>query len=392
MLYILFCLFIFAVSVDLNNFLSNTFNTTGFLTPFFISLLLIFLFYGIKEKLKIDRYTKIILLLFGIWLIYGGILNIGSPNGFSATFDRVRYYVPSVLYLYSLSMMFNKFFQEGKLLKIIRIITVALVLNSLLITLGSFGYVLPVSTTEGGDEDRMGGLFESVNQAGIVSSIGQIFCLFFVFTEEKNLNKILYFVLYLACLSAAIFTFSKGAFLYSILIVVAFFYYQTFRSAVKTKRSRVSQYFIFILFSVAGFFVFQEMFADREYSKGQEQRIDQFSRLLRGEVNEETTTKRSLISSTATQLIVQDYFMGKGIGSFHKIAKIGYGTHDMYLLILGEIGIIGLLVFIIYYLKIAWSSFKIKVSGYSFLCVSISAVLIMASFVYPNIFYFKLFI
>ncbi len=390
--YTLFCVFIFAVSTDLNNFLSLSFGTSGLLSPIFIVLLLVFLFYSIKYNLKLDKYTKLLIFLFIVWFSYGLILNIGKPEGFEVTFERFRYYLPSVLYLYAVSLTFNKFFQEGKMLNLIRMLSIALILNSAIIALSSLGYVLPLSNLDS-EEDRLGGLFESVNQAGIVSSFAQAFCLFFVFSEQKKSRKIIYFSLYLISLSAAIFTFSKGAFLYSIIVLLIFIYFQTFRSKERKLTAKISQIAIIAVFFVVGFLVFQGVFSEREYSRNQEQRIDQFERLLRGEINEETTTNRSRIGSVAFKLIEEDFFMGRGIGTFHRIEELeGLGTHDTYLLILGEIGVLGLFILVCYYLKLWWSSYKIKINEYSFICISLISILILASLVSHNILYVKLYI
>ncbi|GGH14835.1 O-antigen ligase family protein [Mucilaginibacter phyllosphaerae] len=391
--YILFCVFIFSVTTDLNNLLSIANKSAGFLSPVFIGLLIIFLYYSFKYNIKVDKHTKTLLILFGLWFTYGSILNIGRPQGFEHTTDRFRYYLPSILYLFSVSLMFTRFFKEGKFLNLMRIITFALVLNSIVITLTSLGYVISIVNTDRGSDDRIGGLFDSVNQAGVVSSFAQIFCLFFVLIEVKPIRKIMYYTMYFVSLSAAVLTFSKGAFLYSIVIGVGFLYFQTFKADKKAVNSKVTQYLLLICIIIAGAFAFKQMFSNREYSKNQTQRIDQFTRLLGGEVSAETTTNRSKIGGTAISLMENDAFMGRGLGSFHAIPELGgLGTHDTYLLILGEIGVVGLFILLLYYFGLWWASFRLRPNSYSFLCLGIITVLMIASFASHNIFYVKLYI
>ena len=74
-------------------------------------------------------------------------------------------------------------------------------------------------------------------------------------------------------------------------------------------------------------------------------RINQVGQMLSGTFNNETTTDRLTLVHFALSEIKDNFFLGAGLGEFKKMS-IGLGTHNTYLLILGESGVIAIILYL----------------------------------------------
>ena len=125
-----------------------------------------------------------------------------------------------------------------------------------------------------------------------------------------------------------------------------------------------------ILFSLVQFVLFLVTQFD-QLNAFEKSRITQIMDLLGGKVNTETTTNRSDIAAAGLQWISEAPFLGWGFGSFHSIRYHGdIGIHNMFLMLMGESGIIPVLLLITFFLFSIYKSVKIENLEYRYLSLT----------------------
>ena len=215
--------------------------------------------------------------------------------------------------------------------------------NAVLILVSIFFGVDFIKFTDGAQVDRAVGLYSNANRAGYVSVIGQLLTIVVLISGEFT-RKWLYLFMYLLCLGAAVSTFSKGSIILSLVILSALFYLGRMSSgslfslnlAVYTRRIAV---ILLVTIPISWTYIYSNLTAV------QLARIEQLGQFLSGEINDETTTRRSGLATFALDQIEETVYLGAGLGEF-KLMTIGRGTHNVYLLILGESGVIALMLYI----------------------------------------------
>src|SRR5690606_14032330 len=146
-----------------------------------ITIILFFETRKIYDK-PIDAVSIVIFLLFFVWLFFGVIIFYYKDTLHNDPLDKVRYYLPSILFYYVIMSWSSFFIEIGLVNKLLNIITVALVINCVyLVFNGIFGFSFTDEI-----QDRSSGLFESINQAGVVSAFAQIFLLHKLLTPTKK--------------------------------------------------------------------------------------------------------------------------------------------------------------------------------------------------------------
>ncbi len=189
-------------------------------------------------------------------------------------------------------------------------------------------------------------------------------------------------MLYFVALYAAVVTFSKAAMLKSLLILSVFIYYyfiKIYKShsfQIKNQRRRILLPFMFFS-TIVVLFLGSRILSN--FSEYQISRIVDFTSFLKGNINDEITTNRTSLAAHALDLIKRDYYLGRGLDTFHRMEGVGLGTHNQFLLILGETGFIGLLLYMAYYWFLLLKNFKIKLPELKFLGVSVIVVLIVTA-------------
>ena len=121
-------------------------------------------------------------------------------------------------------------------------------------------------------------------------------------------------------------------------------------------------------------------------------RLNLFGDFLSGRIDDETTTQRSAIAFRVLDKVKDEYYMGTGLDSYHRIEGFGLGTHNQYLIFLGEIGILGLILFLLYLIGLGLDLYKIKGLNIRFLGLGIFCVLVITSSVAHTILFTKTYV
>ena len=388
--YILFVLLIILISSDLNGFFSLFFGTTSFLSPLILAITFILLLYSLRIKIEMPSLTIYLFGLYAFWLFIGSLIVFSKSK--IIPFDSIRYYLPSVLLFYVFSKLFMYYYMINKLGKIINVISLSLTFNCIaIIWVGHFGnfYENPYAV------DRSSGFIASVNQAGVTASITQVFILFQYLTPLKKRSNYL-LVFYFIALYASFLTFSKAAFGNAIIIAITFFitinfisYKEVIREFLWKRNKKTIRTLILLLLPVV--FIFGSKFFIG-LTKSQLERVREFGTLIGGTINEETTTGRSEITIYAINQIKIDNYLGRGIGTFHRIEGIGYGAHNQFLLLLGEVGLLGMIIYLWYFLIVYYKIFIIRNLPLQFLAFGLINIMLLTSMVSHTVLYVKLYI
>ena len=99
-----------------------------------------------------------------------------------------------------------------------------------------------------------------------------------------------------------------------------------------------------------------------DWQAGQLERLMEIREiLLNQELNEETTTSRTLILRIGMEKFSQNPILGQGLGSFHSMPEaMGWGTHNTYLMVAGEAGIFALALLFMFLVRWAIEAMRCK--------------------------------
>ncbi|MBL7817962.1 MAG: O-antigen ligase family protein [Saprospiraceae bacterium] len=217
---------------------------------------------------------------------------------------------------------------------------------------------------------RPAGFYMNPNSAGYHAVVALLLSVSILLREKGS--RILAFVMILLSLLSAFITLSKGAILMSLIVLVSYFGLGTvyFNRLYKTNRRSLVIVGSLVIFSLAQFVVFL-MSKFNELGAFEQSRLVQIMDLLGGKVNTETTTNRSDIAATGLKWIAEAPFFGWGFGAFHYIRHGGdAGIHNMFLMLIGESGIIPMLLYIVFFIFGIYKSMRIKNMEYRFLSLT----------------------
>lgn len=338
------------VLLDLNEFLTKYLGLEGAITYllFVLSILLIFSSKPIKGKRSAlnDSFLRafigfLVLGSFAAWVE-------GNLDGIS---KNIRYYLPSLLIYFAVYRVICSTRGYNELQRTIDFALFFISVNAVLIIVSILFNMDFHGSSEAEKVERAVGLYSNANRAGYVSTLGQSLALCSLLSKGLE-RRYYYMVLYLICFFAALSSFSKGAIILSFIIMIRTLILGLINNNIAKKHSfglyiRVTAYiFVTVFFIMAFSFVdFSSIFTAE-----QSQRIDQVKMLLMGQINEETTTHRSELALYALEEMSETFFLGAGLGKF-KLMEVGNGSHNVYLLILGEAGVMSLLLYVIFLWK-----------------------------------------
>lgn len=187
-------------------------------------------------------------------------------------------------------------------------------------------------------DGRFRGVFANPNEASYLGVFAWVLC-----TAIPYNNRRLQTVAVLAIVAGVIATLSKGG----IIILVALMAYKAF----DIKRPTRTAVFMFLaamsllLVQMLQYVVSQILLLySSALSASQVIRILQVTGLLSGQIDSATTTGRTLMWQLSLERFAADFPMGGGLGSFHFLAGgirengVWQGSHNLYLMILGEAG------------------------------------------------------
>lgn len=197
-----------------------------------------------------------------------------------------------------------------------------------------------------GQDGRFRGVFSNPNEAGFLGVFAWILCTLLPFKDRR-----LQAVAQVVTIAGVVATLSKG----SIVVLLVLMAYKAFDIA-KPKRTIIlmlAAAFGIIMLQNVGYFVTQLL---QQYSgslsASQLSRLIEITDILGGNINAETTTGRTLLWNLSLARIAEDFPMSGGLGSFHFLVDglsengIWQGSHNLYLMLLGEAGPIPLVLFL----------------------------------------------
>lgn len=396
MIYFLFFLLIVITSSDLNSFVSSLIGQDRALSYIILLISGILFIKAVQIKIKLAPLSKWLAFIIIFWLSYGTLLYYMSDINYGNPIARIRYYLPSLFLLFTFSILISFYINQGILKKIIDIISISLLINCLLIIYsGIKGNLIGL---EIGVNERSSGLIASVNQAGVTASIAQSFFLYqYLISHKTKRNRYLLIILYSIAAYAGFLTFSKAAIINILLIFILFIVYLKKNAKHEQFQKKIlkQNYKVIIIILVSGllFGIFAGQKFYKNLSKIQQERLFEISMLFSGKIDSETTTNRSDIAKIALRVIHDDYYLGRGLSTFHSLPQTGgLGTHNEFLLLFGELGIIGLLFYLIYFYSIYRNLFKVKFIPNRFLLFSLSNIIFITSMVSHNVFFIKMYI
>ena len=374
---------IFTLASDLNGFLSNVFGTERIFSLAILIVLIPLLWFAIKVKVGTNRWLILLVVTIVLWLLLGSL--ILSMSDVQNKFDKIsyywRYYTPSILMVFTFTKIFGYLMNSNAIGKYSTLILISIAINAILIlvqTVSGFGVTNPF-------DDRSNGVIASINQAGVTMCIGQIIVLHKWGSFGHSFRRIggFLFLLYLLFMVTAILTFSKAAILNTSLITFLFLYrYLGFRKS-------ISRSFLRVLVLTLFFISVLPIISQIGLTKVQTERINEFTQLFfKGEITDETTTGRTTIANKALGYIANDYFLGRGIGTFHKIDG-KQGSHNEYLLILGEAGFIVVTLYLLFWGKLLFSILRFKAIEDKHLILGIGLVFIITNMVSHTFLFIK---
>jgi O-antigen ligase len=372
--------YIFLVLLDLNEFLTRLVGTDGFLTLliFIVSIFLIMVSKPLTNRFGALSDSFLIAILGFVFLASFASIVEGNSGDI---YKGIRYYSPSVLiYLATIrSVLSVREYKE--LYRVISFAAIAIGINGIFILLSIF-FNIDFHGSSGVDKvERAVGLYSNANRAGYVSVIGQSLALMLLFSGKVRKQNF-YFALYLLCLVAAISTFSKGTIILSLLIGVRMIYIGL---SAKNGESngllkKYVQRFILVIVLLAIVSGFGFLNIGSKLTGLQSKRLNQVQLLIQGQVDAETTTHRSDLALIALEEMKDTFILGAGLGKFKRM-EIGLGTHNIYLLILGESGILGLLLYLSFMGRWAFKSLLVRrFSAIKFASGNILIILLASGF------------
>ncbi len=189
--------------------------------------------------------------------------------------------------------------------------------------------------------------------------------------SQAKLNRAL---ISLGLIGFAIFiTFSKAAYVMAIAVVGIFIYYSRELGKSKTIRRAIiaAIVLLYVGFQVLPIYL-------------QLSRLEEFTGFIGGDINEETTTNRSIFLKYGWDKFKESWLLGEGFDTFYKMGPNIGGTHNQYLLIGGEAGIFALLAYVAYLVGLFRTPFK-KYGYFSLVVKSMVIIIAMYSFVSHNL-------
>ena len=326
-------------------------------------------------------------MFFVFYLTYGIFIYYLLGNGWGQPLERLRSLAPSLILVFVFSKWFLYFIKRGEFDRVLKTISISLLVNSLVIIYSFIsGDVFFESNT-----DRSSGLIASVNQAGATAVLTQVFMVYYIFSSKLKFSyRFLFLVLYFVSIFAALVTLSKAA-MFASLVVFIFVIRNIFSLDIYNlkilRQIKIPLVLLLFLSSIliSNYFILK-------LDAIQFKRIELFVEFLSGKVDEQTTTQRSNIALFALDKARGESYMGTGLDSYHRIEGFGLGTHNQYLIFLGEIGIFGLTLFLLYLIRLALNLYKIKLLNIRFLSLGVFAVLVITSSVSHTILFTKTYI
>lgn len=305
--------------------------------------------YTLRELLTkghvVIYYNKIITVLFGLSCL--GL--ISSLWAFNPTESLINYFeiLLIVLSIYNLSYHLIQIKPNYKQIAFLFIFLLASDIFVMLVSfLSIYDFTNPPPRT-----NALLGFSSNLNVTGFSLTFRIPFVIFLILSSKKVINKIIYFLLMGLTIFFIIVSFSRGAILTFILLFSSFIFFQYF--FVKTQRKLV---LLMLLFTV-GVFGFQSFLYQNGYTV-----IDRVETLTPSKLMSDSSSNERLTwYRAAFEGIKENPLLGHGLGNW-KIVGVKYVSqyirqyvvnkyvHNDFLEIFAELGLIGLGLFIWFFI------------------------------------------
>ena len=378
----LLCLLLF---LNANGIIYLLFGVTNVASPFIILCCLVLLYYG-KFRYTDFNDTASVFFLFIMAILAIGTLsalfNFGSTN-FHFGFLKIAYreYITGLLIFivfYLVIRQKNEVDRVDQLLFIYYLFLAATMFGLLepFIGLRSFYNTWL-------DQSRTLGLFANPNETGMQANF--TLALGLGLFLKGRIKLVVAVVASLVAALTSISTFSKMAIITTVLILLFFLLYNLFRMFAQSKQIMNGYFKMVALFVGITIFILiprAEAYID-DMSHGQKRRLNSlFELVLKGKVNNETTSYRGETFEEAYHLIKRKPLFGYGIHTFSMAGMFKHrtdiGVHNTYLKILGESGIFVFILFLWFIWLFFINGFKYWNAEWSF--ISLAVLLVFLSF------------
>ena len=328
--------------MDLNELVSRAIGISAPLSPIILFLCVILFFYKHSYTVTYNKYFKNYLLVFAVIIIYGGILAL-IYGDWDNIYSQYRYFGPSLI-VFTVSYGIGYYHKiRNKIHQPLTVLLIVISINAILILISSV-FNIDFHGSSIANIDRAVGLYSNPNRAGLVCCVGQSLSVFLLLNRNSVGNKYYIFTYYL-CLLACIATFSKGAIIISTALII--------NIIIIGKNMNYNRFDHFSFFKktliISGIIAFLNIaIILNTFSYEQLSRYYELGNFLKGEITVQTTTQRSTIIKEALLQISENWIIGNGIGAYERF-YYGFGTHNEFLQIWGNYGILGLLVYLSYF-------------------------------------------
>ncbi len=292
-----------------------------------------------------------------LYLIFGGYFSLTNLNDNDILLS-LRSYLPSILLLLVADIKFNEIFRNYRDSWFIeRILIMIIFIHSILVVVNYFIFE---------DIDRFTSTVLNPNDSAFLSVFGFIILLY----NKDNLKNYSYYLISLFFIFSIFLSFSKTNYL-NMLIVVAIYLFSSNRTLIPNSfKLFLSVSFVYFLLSFSGVL--------SNLSDVQNKRINQYtSFVLEGEINSQTTTYRTFLLDESIKRIVDNSFMGHGLTKFHQLEGLRYGSHNFFITILGESGIIPFTILITILISVLIRIFRYSLLKQKFKLLSIFMILLI---------------
>lgn len=305
------------------------------------------------------------------WFIFNHMYN--SETNYYKVF---RKHAPAVVLLYAIYKYMIYVSDRKRLLNTLLFITFVLLFVTMITPVGVLtdvftGFLKPLASGPG----RANGIFGSPNLAGVHMNFTLAFVLFFVLKSKRL--YLFFLAMVPLVLYSGFLTFSKSTIIIQSGIVGLFFLYNMFFFRKIGKQARRNFLRSLVLITIALIYAAPTI---KEYASTlnlqQIQRLTEVAAIAQGEVNEETTTHRTVLWKEASLLIAKNPILGYGTSCFSRLPEGGLGPHNTYLFVWGEGGIIPFIALLVFVLSVYYRSyFWIRDPTYRFLVLALTMVI-----------------
>lgn len=282
-----------------------------------------------------SRYIVIFLLCY---LVFGTIGTIMNDNWEDWTINILPWVI-SLLVSYTIAAFLASEIVSGNFNYWMNIIFISTVIA------GSSGIIFSVlGINQYGNYityyERAAGIFANPNELGFVANMSLVFLLYSMHKQ----SKFFYIILVLVATYGSYLTYSKGSIITTVVIWLNYFI--MFLVNKTNGKSKVYLYLIASFIFIVLAFNLKVLNDNSELTIEQNRRIYHILDIFSGNITDEATSGRIDIFEYGFDKILDNPFIGYGIGTFAVLDNRSHGIHNAFLMVLGESGIISFLILV----------------------------------------------